>query len=194
MKTALALLSFALLCAFQDPPAAPDFAGELKALKAEYRKAQQEYGKLFRETKTSEERKQLKNPGGPYLDKLKDLAERAKGTDTAPAALIEIFQVAPSVPKRMADGKQALDTLVASHMESPLMEGVANSLRYGDRTFGEETVRATLEAIRDKSPHAKAKGAAIFTLSVQDMERDEAAARAGFNRLKKDFAETPYGA
>jgi hypothetical protein len=192
MKTAVALLSFALLCAFQDPPAAPDFAAEVKALKTEFQKAQREYSMQSRAAKTPEERRAIKNPAAAYLQKFQELADRAKGTEGGAAALLEVFQMAQSVPKSKEAGKKALETLIGSHAESPLMERLASSLRYAGHYVGEDTVRTALETIRDKSTPRKAQAAAIFTLAAQDMDRDEKAARAGFERLKKEFEGTTY--
>ena len=192
MKAAVALLSFALLGAVQDPPAAPDFAAELKALRREFNKAKQEFSKQYRAAKTPEERKELESPNASYVKKFQELAERAKGTEAGAGALMEVFQEAQALPKGKEAAQRALETLVGSYVESPLMERLASSLRYAGYYVGDDAVKTALETIRDKSPERKAQAAAIFTLSAQAMERDEKSARAGFERLKKEFEGTSW--
>lgn len=193
MKSLLALFSFALLCGFQDPAPAPDYEAEVKALRAEYQKAEQEYYKEYRAA-TPEERKELKAPAADFLAKFQELAAKAKGTEGGAAALVEVFGLAQRVPKKSEDARQALSTLVTAHVESPLMERVATSLRYAGHALGDEPCRTALVTIRDKAKLPKAKAAAIFTLAVQDMPKNEAAARTAFIQLKKEYGETPYGA
>jgi len=191
MKLSLTAALLPFLVAFQDPAAAPGYAAEVTALRKEYQKAEQEYGKQYRAATTAE-RKELKPPAAAFLAKFKDLADRAKGTEAGAAALMEVFGLAQRVPKGRAEAQEALATLVEKHIESPLMERLATSLRYAGYSIGDEPCRDALATIRDKSTLAKAKAAAIFTLATQDMEKDEATSRTGFIRLKKEFADTPY--
>ena len=72
------------------------------------------------------------------------------------------------------------------------MERLANSLRYAGYQLGDDACKAALEAIREKSPHLKARGAAVFILAVQGMKNTPEDSRTAFIRLKKEFAETPY--
>jgi len=192
MKSLPVLFSFALLCGFQDPAAAPDFAAEVKALRTEYQKAEQEYYKLLRAAKTPAERNEIKNPAADYLARFRELADKAKGTESGGAAQFEVFLLAQKVPKNSEDARKALATLLDKYIESPLMERVATSLRSAAYNIGEESCRTALETIRDKAPEAKAKAAAIFTLALQNMAKDEAAARTGLIRLKKEFEDTKY--
>lgn len=192
MKLALALLAFSGLCAFQDPAGPPDFQAEVKALRAEYQKLEQEYYKQARAAKTNEDRQKLVNPAPEYLAKFQELAEKAKGTEGAAAALIEVFQLAQKVPKKSEDARKALDTLVTSHLESPLMERLASMLRGASHFIGDESSQTALVTIRDKATLARAKAAALFSLALQSMPKDEAAARSAFARLKKEFGDTNY--
>ena len=95
----LVLAAAVLLCpAFQETPAKPDPAAELKALRAAYQKAEQEYFRPMREAKTAEERNRIKldpakHPALTYIAKYRELAESAKGTETAAAALHEALQL-----------------------------------------------------------------------------------------------------
>jgi hypothetical protein len=180
------------LAAFQDPPAKEDLQAEVKALRAEYQKAEQEYYRLTRAAKSAEERKQIVNPALDYLAKFQGLAERAKGTESGASALFEVFQLGQRAPKKVDESRKALETLVSDHIESPQMERVASSLRYAGYSIGEPSCRSALETIRDKSPLPKAKAAAIFILAIQAMPKDEAASRTAFIRLQKEFGDTTY--
>lgn len=192
MKIALAILAFSGLCAFQDPAGPPDFQAEVKALRAEYQKREQDYYKQVRAATTNEDRQKLKPPAAEFLAKFQELAERAKGTESGAAALLEVFQLAQRVPKKSEDARKALDTLIASHLESPLMERLASSLRGAVHSIGDKSSVAALETIRDKATEARAKAAAIFSLALIQMPKDEDAARTLFARLKKEFGDTNY--
>lgn len=193
MKTALALFALALLPGFQDPAAKPDLREEVKALRAEYQKLEQEYYKQARVAKTNEERQKLVNPAAEYVGKYQALAERAKGTPAAADALIEVFALAQRTQKK-AEARQAVETLVADHLDAPVMERLANSLRYADNLIGKDLCRTTLEAVREKSPVPAAKAAAIFVGAAQNLGRDAEASRTAFLRIIKEFKETPYAA
>lgn len=198
MKLFLLLGTLPFLAALQDPAPEPDFRAELKALRAEYQKAEQEYYRPYSEARTDEERRKVKldpakNPAPIYLAKFRDLAERAKGTEGAASALLEVFSLAQRSGKR-DDARQAVATLVESHVESPSMERLATLLRYAGHQIGDAHCRSALEAIQEKSPLPKAKAAATFILAVQGMANDEAASRAAFVRLQEEFADTPYAA
>ena len=192
MKTVLTVLAFSLLCGFQEPAGPPDFQAQVKALRAEYQKAEQEFYKQSRAAKTAEDRQKLVNPAAEYLAKYQALAELAKGTEGGAAALIEAFQLAHKVPKKSADARKALDTLVTAHIDSPLMERLASLLRNAAHFIGNDASRTALETIRDKATVARAKAAALFNLALVSMDKDEAAARAAFDRLKKEFGNTNY--
>jgi hypothetical protein len=191
MKLSLVAALLPFLVAFQEP-GPPDFQAEVKSLRAEFQKKDQEYNKALRAAKTVEERKKLVNPAIEYLAKFQELADKAKGAEGGAAALVEVFQLAQRVPKKNDDQRKALSTLVADHIESPLMERLASMLRGAAYYIGEESSRTALKTIRDKAPVAKAKAAALFSLGTLDMEHRPAEARASFVRLKEEFAETPY--
>lgn len=184
------------LCAFQDPPPKTDFLDEVKALRAEYAKAEQEWMRPYHEAKTDEERQKVKldpatHPGPAYFAKFQELAERAKGTEGGAEALLEVYSRGPRVKKK-AEARKALDQLIEEHIKSPVMERLATNLRYGEYQMGKEAVRFALETIEKQSPHAAAKAAAIYVRAAQVLESDPGTARTGFVRLKKEFAETPY--
>lgn len=194
MKPTFILVLLPFLAAFQDPPAKDDFQAEVKSLRAEYQKAEQEFYRLSRAAKSAEDRKKIVNPALEYLAKFQELAERAKGTEAGASALLEVFTLGQRAPKKADESRKALETLVSDHVESPLMERVASSLRYAGRSIGDPSCRSALETIRDKSPLPKAKAAAIFILAIQGMAKYEAASRTAFIRLQKEFGDTPYAA
>ena len=196
MKPFFILLTLPLLAAVQDPPAKPDFDAELKALRAEYQAAYQEYYRPYREAKTDEERRKIKldpakHPDQSFFLKYKELAERANGTEAGAGALLEVVNLAPRV-KRVADAKEALAVLTDTYLASPSMERLASSLRYAGYSLGDDRVHDALETIRAKSPHAKARAAATFVLAVQGMGKDPDGSRALFTQLKKEYGDTSY--
>lgn len=198
MRSLLALFSLAFLCGFQDPAAKPDFREEVKALRAEYQKAEQEYYKPYREAKTDEERRKIKldpaqNPAPVYLEKFQELAGKAKGTTGGAEALIEVFSLGQRAQKK-AEARKAVETLVTDYIESPVMERLANGLRYAGYQIGDDVCRAALSAIQEKSPLPNAKAAAIFNIAAQDIGKDPEGSRTAFIRLAKEFKETPYAA
>lgn len=193
MKLFLAAGALFLLSAFQDPP---DFEAELKSLKSEYKKAQDEYYRPYQEAKTQEEIDKIKldpskEPGPTYLKRFKDLAERAKGTEAAAGAHLEAFQLALGA-RRTDDARASMETLLASHLESPVMERFASALRYAGYQVGEPACRKALATIQEKSPHAKAKASATYILAIQGMATREKESREEFARLKKEFGDTSY--
>src|SRR5688572_19613397 len=103
MKPSFILVLLPFLAAFQDPPAKDDFQAEVKSLRTEYQKAEQEYYRLMRETKAPEERKKIVNPALDYLAKFQDLAARAKGTEAGASALLEVFSLGQRAPKKIDD-------------------------------------------------------------------------------------------
>jgi hypothetical protein len=186
------------LCAFQDPAPKTDFMEELKALRADYTKAEQEWMRPYREAKTEEERQKVKldpatHPGAPFFAKFQDLAQRAKGTEAGAEALFEVFTRGQRVKKK-EEARAALDQLIESHLPSPVMERLAMNLRYAEYQIGREACRFALETIEEKSPVAGAKAAALFVRSAQVVESSPDVARAGFIRLQKEFKETQYAA
>jgi len=198
MKPFFALAALALLAAFQDAPAKADPDAELKALRAEYQAAYQEYYRPYREAKTEEERRKIKldpsmNPDLPFMLKYKEFAERANGTEAAAGALIEVLNLAPRV-KRIGDAKQALEVLTDTYLGSPSMERLATSLRYAGHSLGDDKCREALKTIQEKSPHAKARAAATFIIAVQGMSKDQDGSRTLFVKLKKEYGESSYAA
>jgi hypothetical protein len=190
------LTTLALLAALQAE--SPDVEAEFKALHADYLKAEQEFWRPWREARTDEERQKLrydasKHPAHEYLAKFRDLAGRAKGTDTAAKALQQVVRLG-SQAQRRDDAAAALDTLVADHVESPAMEALAQELRYASYSLGFERVTGALRRIVEKSPHAKARAAASFSLAATLMGRPGGAeeAKTLFETLKKDYADTGF--
>jgi hypothetical protein len=198
MARLLIVVPLFALCAFQDPPPKTDFMEEVKALRAEYVKAEQEWMRPYREAKTEEERQKVKldpatHPGPAYFAKFQDLAERAKGTEAGAEALFEVFTRGQRVKKK-EEARAALDRLIESHLPSPVMERLAMNLRYAEYQLGKEACRFALEAIEEKSPLAGAKAAAIFVRSAGAVQTSPETARAGFIRLQKEFKDTQYAA
>lgn len=167
----------------------------LEALKLEYRQAEQEYYRPYQEAKTDEERRKIKldpdkNPATGFLEKYRELAGEAKGTEAGAGALLEVMQLAQRV-NRGNEAREAVEILVDSYIESPVMERLATSLRYAN-FMPEEDRGTTLETIQQKSPHKNAKAAATFILAVSSMRTNAEKSRTSFAMLKKEFGDSPY--
>jgi hypothetical protein len=94
--------------------------------------------------------------------------------------------------------RKALQTLTTVYVRSPVLEEAMPSLRGVGETVGvKETADAT-RAIIEQSPHRPVKAAATFTLGTILLRNPEgekgarAEARGLFERVRKEYAETPY--
>ncbi len=195
MKLSFLVAVFPLLAAFQDAPAKPDPAAELKKLQADYKAAETEYYRAVREAKTAEERKAArpdpaKHPARDFHAKAIELAKNAAGTETAAQAHAWAIRLAGNVGLK-DDAMESIRTLVKDHLSSPVLEQIAQMMQYGDRTYGAEFAGEILATIRDKAKEPGAKSAALLSLAVQNMKKDEPAARAMLDRILKEFPTTP---
>lgn len=177
------VVTLPLMAGIGGSPDKSDFRAEVRALRAEFQKAEQEYRRLAGEA----------NPVPEYLKKFKELADRARGREGEPYALVEIVRLAQRATDRRTAG-EAVKRLVKEHVESPALERLANLLGNEPDSIRDEDRRQALESIRDRSTRAKPKAAALFALAVEDMVRNEAASRAALDRLTREFAQTQYAA
>lgn len=194
MKLFLALATLPLLAAFQDAPAKADPAAELKKLQADYKAAETEYLRPFREAKTAEERKAArpdpaKHPARDFHARAIELAKSAAGTETAAQAHAWAIRLAGNVGLK-DEAMESIRTLVKDHLSSPVLEQIAQMMQYGDRTYGADFAYEILATLRDKAKEPGAKSAALLSLAVQNMKTDETAARAMLDRILKEFPTT----
>ena len=182
-----------LLCCQDDP------AAQLKTLRADYVKAELEYHKPYRESKTAEERKKnmpdpAKHPAREYVPKFAELAEKAKGTETGARAQMEILRLAQAVQMNK-EAVAALDTLVADYVAEPALAELPQQIVYAGWSLGHEKVQNAMRAIAEKGD-AKAKPAATYYLAYTIMYVNNGAdpkgeARKLLETLQKEYADAP---
>lgn len=194
-----ALLALPTLGAAQEKS---NFDAELKSLTEAYQQAEQKFYEPFRQAKTDAERAKIrldfeKHPAREFQPKFLALAQKAKGTDAGASALLWVMRLSQRGGKEEM-ARDAVDQMVASYVESPVMAEFVRELRYAGWFIGEEKCQSSLRKIVEKSPHRNVKAAATFTLACVLMEsRDgsesaRAEARKMFDTLKKDYADSPY--
>ena len=196
MKLAFALALMPLLAAFQDAPAKPDPAAELKKLQAEFKTASDEYYRPMREAKTLQERQKVKldpekNPVKLFVPRAIELATSAAGTETGAQAHLWVVQLAPSAGMK-EEAKDSIRTLVNDYPASPSLVRLAQSLEYGEQTYGAEFTTEMIETIRDKAkdPNARA-GALLVQASWSMRKKDVEGAREQIQRIVKEYPESP---
>jgi len=177
----------------QDAPAVrgEDPADALADLQQKFAEVQTEFDKLIEKAETNEERKKLFQEKYPKPDEFVKgalaIADRAKGTDVAAEALIWALQLG-------LDRKQTescLERLLEDHLESESLGDVCSSLpRSGP------AVDRFLIAVAEKSPHATAKGKALFARASHLKEMAESTGDAAhekqaidlFNQVVEEYA------
>ena len=174
-----------------------DLEAELKKLEEDYQKEMQAFMATYQAAKTPQERGRLyqeKYPDPLFFPRFQDLAKRAKGTPAAPAALAKVFEMAGRQGKNTVQ-HDALKEMVASHLDSPLLERMAVGVGY---TLYHSGFEGLLRSLMDKSPHRNVRAAAQLSLAGFLVQREDASpeAKAESRRLYegviKDFADTPY--
>jgi len=179
-----------------------NFDAELKSLTEAYQQAKQKFYEPLRQAKTDAERAKIrldfeKHPARGFQPKFMELAQKARGTDAGGRALLWVVRLGSDGGKPEL-ARDAVDQMMASYVESPVMADFVGELRYADWFIGAEKCQSSLRQIAEKSPHRNVKATATFTLACVLMGRssDSAAARAEarkmFDTLKKDYADSPY--
>jgi AhpC/TSA family len=199
------LLALALCLLHTTAPAQPNSApaepaAELKTLTDDYAKAERAFFLSFNKVKTDAERGELwktKHPARDFLPRFQTLAQRAQGTDTGARAIVWIMEKGDSAGNQEAV-KEAVRTLATVYARSPVIEEGVRDLRYLSQYTGVKEAASGLRAIAEQSPHRPVKAAATFTLAtilLQSSNGETAAraeARSLFDRVKTDYADTPY--
>ncbi|MCI0657723.1 MAG: peroxiredoxin family protein [Acidobacteria bacterium] len=186
----------------QDPPKT-NLEAAFKSLSEEHAKADLEFWRPWREAKTEEQREKFiydpsNRPSAEYARKFKDLAARAKGTDTGAKALMKALHLGVQV---LSDGGkaqdktlvlEALDSLMADYAESSALEELPQQLDSAHWSLDEEKVNGALAKLAEKSPHKNVRAAATFSLAsiLANGRPDEA--RKLFETLRKDYGDTAY--
>jgi hypothetical protein len=143
----------------QDPPIEP--SARLEALVERFKDAQRAFYDRLRAAPNDDEQ----NPGPAFLKEFRALAEGVKGTEAAAGAWIWVFRLGTQ-SNSAADAKQALETLLAEHIESPALADLAPELEYAGHVVGQEPCAQALRSMREHSPHAAVRAGATFFLAT----------------------------
>jgi len=133
---------------------------QYQALEKEFRTAQQDFMKAYREAKTDEERQQAfaKSPKPQaYVGRFLELAEKNAKDPVAANALIWIVVNAPFAP----EAGKAIDRLIQDHIQSDKLGPVCPAMVYSPSPAAEKLFRAVLES----NPHKEVQGQACFGLA-----------------------------
>ncbi|HVS11213.1 MAG TPA: hypothetical protein VMS76_15190 [Planctomycetota bacterium] len=149
----------------QDPPIEP--AARLEALVERFKDAQQAFFKRLRAAEDDEQRTAIfeENPGPEFLKEFRALAEEVEGTEPAAGAWVWVFRLGTQ-SSSAADAKQALETLLAKHVESPALAELAPELEYAGHVVGQDRCAQALRTMRERSPHSAVRAGATFFLAT----------------------------
>jgi hypothetical protein len=186
----------------QAPPAAEDFATQLEQLTGRIEAFDAERWKRYEATESAEERKEImaKDLVDVFGPELVELSERAKGTDVAPRALIQVVQLenralrmdvakgAEGAPETLA--QRALTTLVSQYLDSASLAALPDLL-YNTHELGKTRCKEALEKLLSGSPHRSVQAGAQFALAKDLIEGagEDAQMRAEARRLFLDLKE-----
>jgi len=169
---------------------APDLPAELAALEKEFDEAMEAYYEPYAKAKTDEERDAIrldpdKHPAKLFISRFEDLSERAQGTETGARSLLWIAF------NSEADSADAIDSLLAAYLDSPVLAELAQWLPQGAGMGMIEGDRAKeiLKQLGEKPKSADVRSAALFSLGEilhGDGSKDEAV--AVFRRIEKEFS------
>lgn len=201
----MSILTLGLLLLAADPHAglsAPatahvrqDVAVRLQALQAEYSKAESDYFRRLQDQGDGPEAKQLlaQNPLPAFLERFRELAYEAAGTETGVTAWWRVFELGLR-NGRGDEAREALDVLLADHLDSPQLRPLAGNLPYAESFLGAERVRSALETLHAKAAALPVRAEAQFSLAGLLMRSAEAADKARGRELFEDMLTRYAGA
>lgn len=170
--TTLAALLLALVPhaspAVPDPVQAPaDAASELAALKSRIADERRTWRAIWLDATSDEERTALREefPLEPFVGELRALAERAKGTDVATKAWLEVHGLAVLVDDRET-WALAVERLTTACVASPLLAPFALDLAYGAPDWGVATAEEALRRILAGSEDRVVRATALSQLAL----------------------------
>jgi len=113
-----------------------------------------------------------------HIGEFQAAAEQFAGTDDAVQFLTWLARAARSDEA----GKAAVQTLLATHLESGSLGRFVSMLPYLGRDLGDDRVSSVLATIIEKNPSADVKAQALITRGEMNRSKDQAAARADLER------------
>jgi len=193
------LLAWPLLQAQEkpkEPPASP--AEQYQTLLKDFAKAQSDFFKAYQEAGSAEEKAKLLKE--KYPDFAPQFLELAEKNPKDPVALDALVWVTANRSPAAAGGKgkstaKALEILLKDHLQSDKLGPVCERLAFQGT---EETSKAFLLAVLDKSPHKTVQAEACLALAqmlqrraefIDEMKKDPATVEQLTNALGKEYVE-----
>jgi len=166
-----------------------DAAQRLAAIQAEYSKDQRAFYERLQKLADPAEVERLmreENPLVEYIDRFRELAFDAAGTETGVRAWIWVGNLCLD-NDRVEEAREALGVLLDNHLDSPALAEVATSLRYTGPRLGGSVARDALTRILEGSPHAGVRAPAQFSLGQMLAESGDAAEKARGRALLEEM-------
>jgi AhpC/TSA family protein len=148
-----------------------------------------------KQAKSEEERAELVAafPRDEFVEELRSIAGEAKGTEVAARAWMDLFHIGRLLDDR-ALFAQALERLLADHLASPEMAGLALDLVYGAPPWSApaaaDALRKIVAGTADKGLRAGALAELALLVGLDDSfgAGGRAEAEALLQRIEKEFA------
>lgn len=176
-----------------------DAAQRLAAIQADYSKDQRAFYERLQTVADPAEAERLmreENPLVAYIDRFRELAFDAAGTETGVSAWIWVGNLCLD-NDRVDEAREVLEVLLGDHIDSPQLARVAENLQYTAGRYGDATGREALAKILAGSPHAGVCATAQFSLAVllmqTDVEADRARGRALLEEMPTKYADVEGG-
>jgi hypothetical protein len=201
----MSILTLGLLLLSANPHAAPaasaavhlrqDVAARLQALQAEYSKTESDFFRRLQELGDGPEARKLleQNPLPAFLERFRELAYEGAGTETGATAWSKVFDLGLR-NARGEEAREALEVLLADHLDSPQLRPLAGNLPYAATFLGAERVRAALETLHAKAAALPVRAEAQFSLASMLMASSEAADKTRGRELLEDMLTRYAGA
>lgn len=191
------LLAAAAAHASQPPPpfahVRQDVAVRLQALQEEFSKAESDFYQRLAKLGDGPEAQKLlgQSPLQAFLPRFRELAYDAAGSETGVTAWSRVFELGLG-QARADEAREALDVLLADHLDSPQLQPLAGSLPYAGALLGDARVREALETIHAKATVLPVRAQAQFSLAGLLMRsaaaEDKARGREWFEDMLTRYA------
>lgn len=175
-----------------------DVSTRLQTLLSEYTKARSDLQARLAKLDPAEAQRVLEqsNPLVPFVERFRELAFDAAGTETGVSAWIWVSRLCLDY-QRLDEAREALEVLVGDHLDSPQWGEVAQGLRYDAARLGGATAREILAQVLEASPHVAVRAAAQFSLAALLMEsakpEDKARGRVLLEEMPAKYAAVEGG-
>jgi peroxiredoxin len=176
----------------EDPKAE---ASELKALATDFEQKEKEYTALLHAAKTPDERTKAKekDPAPTFGPKFRELAAKAKGTDTGLEATVFAMRLSNGKsPEDVKYVQMSTDELQTTYLQSEALERAVVWFPGIALHFPREGLVKAAQKIEESSPHKNVQAAALYARAelCETSAPDES--KALFEKVIEKFKDTKY--